>query len=244
MFDISWFMRCLNEGIAREANREDGCKGRFGEGRFKSQALLDERALLACMAYVDLNPIRAGLCESPETSDFTSVQERLFALSGGTEGPAEPVEPADAQGVSAAPSGPGDAMPDCDAAVGSADGLGTSVPLADFCGSGGDFSEAGLPFELADYLQLVDWTGRQWREDKRGVISSEVPPLLLRMKVEPATWIETVRRFRHGFHDYVGPVEVLQRRSESLGRRWLRGVGVCRKLWGAADTCQQAAGAH
>ena len=73
-------MRCLCEKIARAANDEDGSSGRFWAGRFKSVALLDEAAILACSVYVDLNPIRAGLATTPEESAYTSGRDRIRSM--------------------------------------------------------------------------------------------------------------------------------------------------------------------
>ena len=80
LWNLSWYMKELNYDIACKANKEDNCTGHFWESRFKSQALLDEKALAAAMAYVDLNPIRAGIATKPEDSEFTSIKARIDAL--------------------------------------------------------------------------------------------------------------------------------------------------------------------
>ena len=77
---VSWFMKSLNESIARRANREDECKGRFWSGRFNCQKLCDQAAVLSCAVYIDLNPIRAKISKTPEQSKFTSAYERILAL--------------------------------------------------------------------------------------------------------------------------------------------------------------------
>ena len=196
--DISWFMRCLNEPIARQANQEDGCTGRYWEGRFKSQALLDEKALAACMAYVDLNPIRAGMALTPETSEFTSIAERSAQMKNLSENPNTPL---------AQPS-----------------------QLLPFVGNSRADMPKGLPFRLADYLELIDWTGRAVLEDKRGFIPNNLPPMLERLQIDPKHWIYMAQQFESKFKGVVGAVHELKAACQRLGYRRTPNLTACQQL--------------
>jgi REP element-mobilizing transposase RayT len=168
----SWFMKCLNEPIARQANREDKCTGHFWESRFKSQALLTEEALLSCMAYVDLNPVRAGMADTPETSDYTSIKERLTPCFNLADAIAEQVRQGTLQRFD---------LP--------------LKPLLHFEGNVTDHAQQGIPFSLHDYLELVDFTGRILRPGKRGVIAAQLPPILHRLGLDQRDWLARATQF-------------------------------------------------
>ena len=91
--DLSWYMRCLNEPIARRANLEDDCTGRFWQGRFRSKGVPDDQSMWACMAYDDLNPIRAGMAENVDDEEHTSLQRRLEEAEDEPERLDEPMAP-------------------------------------------------------------------------------------------------------------------------------------------------------
>ncbi len=151
---ISWFMRCLSQPIARQANLEDKCTGKFWESRFHSQALKTDEARLSCMAYVDLNPIRAGMEDTPETSDYTSIQERIkpvFCLEDAIQSQTK---------------------------SGDLKAFNTPLkPLLHFEGNVTNQPQTGILFNLQDYLGLIDWIGRIIRNDKRGFIEGDLPPM-------------------------------------------------------------------
>jgi hypothetical protein len=191
LHDISWFMRALNEYLARRANQEDRCKGRFWEGRYKSQALLDEAGLLTCMAYVDLNPIRAGMARTPENSDFTSIQARIREFK----------RPISRQ----------------------------SKDLRRFRSHRAD--DNTIPFYLTDYLELVDWTGRAVRPDKRGSIDDTYPPILERLNIDPDHWLRYMQPSGNVFHHAIGRVRKMQNYALSLGQLWLQGQGTSQRLF-------------
>jgi hypothetical protein len=76
-------MKSIAEPIARFANAEDKVNGRFWQGRFKAQVLRNEKALLAAMTYVDLNPVRADIAKGISTS---KTHQRQSAVQGSSEG--------------------------------------------------------------------------------------------------------------------------------------------------------------
>ena len=198
LMDISWFMRVLNESIARQANVEDQCTGRFWEGRFKCQALLDESALASCMAYVDLNPVRVGMAKTPETSEYTSVKRRALKAR-------DTVSPNDIQQQASG--------------------------LLPFAGNPRQPMPIGLPFRLTDYLELVDWTGRILRDDKRGVIAHSQPAILTRLGIEVDHWLFLTRHFESRFKGMVGRAYNLKAACRRMGLIRSPGLAACHKYF-------------
>jgi REP element-mobilizing transposase RayT len=206
LIDISWYMRSLNEYLARRANAEDECTGRFWEGRFKSQALLDEAGLLTAMAYVDLNPIRAGAAGTPEESEFTSIYARIRQHT--SRASVRPNAPRDKKHRTRR-----DAPP--------------LVLFRDEVAGQGP----NLPMRLQDYLQLVDFTGRMARADKPGVIDAKLASILVRLRIDPEEWKTTMRIGGNRFGRALGRLEQMRAHARRLGQRWIRGLQVAQRLY-------------
>lgn len=197
---LSWFMKCIKERLARRANRADRCTGHFWEGRFQSVPLLDQAAVIAAMAYVDLNPIRAAMADRPEASDYTSAQDRCRARQAHR---AAHLVPTLTSGPTSDESG-----------LWIASILRATVNQPEGC--------ACTPaITLDDYLTLVDLTGRIVRGDKRGAIPADLAPILDRLRVDLAAWLGLMRS---GGHFGLGSFGALaSRATEALrrGARWI-----------------------
>jgi hypothetical protein len=152
-------------------------------------ALTDECALAAAMAYVDLNPIRAGIADKLEDSEHTSVKLRLDELRNQPELAGQPLQPI----------------------------AGISV-----------FRR--LQMSNRQYIDLVDFTGRQIRPGKRGRIPAKEPPALRRLGLDTKHWTGQVKGIGSGYWRIVGSVESLIERAEATGQRWMKGIGFARSL--------------
>jgi len=216
LWEIGSFMKRLNEYIAKLANAEDDCKGRFWEGRFKTYALLDECAILSAMAYVDLNPIRAGIAKTPETSEFTSIYERIQYVAKQRKSvqanKSEKIKP--------------EALKSCDT-------LKQPYRLMPFLNNR-DPKKCTSPFinfKLSDYLLLVDMTGRILHEDKKGKIPESCVNILTRLNFTTEGWFDMVKNMETSFSFAIGSPVLLsafgaERRSGSP-----KGISAARRIY-------------
>ena len=238
---ISWWMRLLSQNIAQRANKEDGEVGKFWKSRYRAVRLLDDAAILACAAYVDLNPIRVAIAETIEESDFTSGQKRCYDLKrecivGSVQGSIDGDNSyADvAQVFSCGGVGPGDELQQ-ESRVGDTGNYGGSRHLApvELLGEsstigpcvhtqGARCSNKGfLPISTAEYLDLLDWTARETRSDKRGSTSNEFAPLFDRLGISAEIWCRLVKDFGRLFSVVAGqPQRIDEHRSNGTSRRF------------------------
>lgn len=192
--DISWWMRLICQRIGTSANREDQRTGKFWEARFKAVRLLDEESLLACAAYVDLNPIRAALAQTLEESAFTSVQRRIQALAQGPR-----------RDGFLAPIGIDEQH----------DPLGPHPSSGPYRCSDKGF----LALRTADYLELLDWTAREVVPGKRGHTPETVPPILQRLSLDGEVWSAWVRDFGRMFYNAAGKPQTIDGCRSRVGQR-------------------------
>jgi hypothetical protein len=198
---ISWFNRCLNEPIARRANQEDDCKGRFWEGRFKCSRIDSPGGVLACGVYIDLNPIRSGLAETPETSDFTSVQDRVRGLL-------------DQSGFQRPPSS--DDNPE-------------TLPVTPKLMPTEFFTDTAMA--ASEYLELVESTGRAIRRGKSGKISQELEGILTRLQLHADNWPTGIKEFGRLFKRIVGTTNALSSAAAQAGKSWFKGKAAAQYIF-------------
>ena len=183
---LSWFMKCLNEPIARKANAEDGRTGHFWEARFHSQPLCSDQALLSAMAYVDLNPIRTQLAKTPEQSEYTSIKARLEDggnLTKVTDAVSRMLRRGELYHYNTPPQ-----------------------PLMSFSDQAQSTDNATktsetLPMRQTEYLKLVDATGRHLVHGKRGRIDPSLAPILTRLGLSAKQWTQASSAFRQHYRN-------------------------------------------
>ena len=244
--DPSWYMKSLSETIARRCNQADQATGHFWEGRFKAQAILDETSLLACSMYVDLNPIRAKMSETIETSEFTSAYDRIQTLQGKTIESAALDTPLLTQGEVAkvmqdtavenlqklkrknqrgkrrrvAPDAWLAPVQMLDKRPRQQEGQASYVDLQP-SPSGLRPSDRGfLSFSVQEYLLLLEWAAKQPGREDQGVMSDKQANLIDRLGVDPAVWSDLVSNFsRYYAHSgAIGTADSLRREAERRRR--------------------------
>ncbi len=200
--DLSYYMKELNQTIAKKINKEDETMGRFWQGRFNSIYLPEEGAVLKCMMYVDLNEVRALIAKSPECSKFSSCYRRIKAEFAREKLKKEPNNE-----IAREESKLDNWL----------------EPVFNTKKKRGY-----LNITFNEYLELLDWTGRQIMDNKRGAISESLEPILKRVGLKSDKWIDTFLSFGKDFKRVAGSEEAIRKHANDVHKNWFQGIGCAR----------------
>jgi REP element-mobilizing transposase RayT len=255
--DISWFMRALSEPIARMANKQDEVTGRFWEGRFKAQKIVDDAGLLACAMYVDLNPVRAAMAESPDQSQYTAAYDRIQAGKG------EKIDAAafDLVPVSTEEAGkslresPVEELKQARKSK-RRNPTGRQVlrdswlsPLelgqeslssdAELHRDGLRASDKGfLNLSWSDYIALLRWTAQQRVKEAVAAVPAHLLVILSKLGIEGSMWRDLVWNYKRYFgkSSCAGSPESMAADAQRLGKSFHRGQRQIRECFAVAST--------
>jgi len=165
------------------------------------------------MSYVDLNPIRAGISDAPEDSDYTSIQQRIRQWQQQDH----PQDTATAKTKIKTETEPKQ----------------TPIPLMPLVSQSQDPHKNALGYTRKDYLELVDWAGRAIADGKRGHIPNDIPPILQRLNLRADAYLTHVGRKtlkatqvkRQPYAKALGSVAQLKALAEKLEQAFIRGIG-------------------
>ena len=218
---ISWFMRCINEYIAKLSNKEDKCKGRFWEGRFSCQRILDEAGLLACMTYVDLNPVRAKIELTPEESTYTSGCDRIKAKQA-----KEKLKILEKQNLLSKSSDNEVNNNKIKEVIHTSESDGWLNPISENRDKKGILS-----IGLDEYIEILDITGREIKEGGKGYIPNHLKPIFERLEINEERWVKTVKSYGTIFYRVAGKVDSITDAAKQAGRSWLKGLSSSKEVF-------------
>ena len=229
---LSWFMKSINEYIARKGNAETNCTGKFWSGRFKSKLSTTASSTLAVQTYIDLNPIRAEIADTPENSEYTSAYDRIhqdqdrkklkevFILhkknkkKNQERNMNKTFTPEQKVDISLLFKNRNKAK-----------------WLSPFY-KGENHENPFFRITQNEYLELLDWTGREIMADKKGAIPIHLKPIFARLEINHNQWIDSLKNYDKWFFRIVGKVSKAWEMLTESTSKWFKGTRANENLFG------------
>lgn len=198
LFDVTWFVRDLCEAVARRMNREEGRKGRVWYGRFRTRQILDAPAALAACVALEASPVLSGCTGDIAQGGYSSACDRIAGVK------------ARAKAKARAPR-----SNDPDAWLN---------PLDAGKPRGKTPAKSAFPMNPSDYVQVVEWTGKQFAAKKMDAAPpADVAAAIKKMGLDPENWLEFVANLNERFTRAVGSPALMAKEAKRIGKSWFRG---------------------